>query len=77
MNCASETGSEASNVTECCARRGMRSFRNPIDGTCQRCPPSTPGNISTVIHMYIHTYVVDKCIYLANIMCLPFFRDLW
>ena len=51
MNCASETGSEASNVTECCARRGMRSFRNPIDGTCQRCPPSTPGNTSTVIHI--------------------------
>ena len=43
MNCASETGSEASDVTECCAQRGKRSFRNPNDGTCQLCP----GNVHT------------------------------
>ena len=73
MNCASETGTEASNVTECCARRNMRSFRNPIDGTCQRCP-STPGNVSTVI---IFIYVlVDKCI-LSYVCIYVLFRDLW
>lgn len=36
-NCAAETGSEAANAHECCKQRNKRSYRNPYDGTCQRC----------------------------------------
>ena len=41
MNCASETGSPATDATDCCKQRNKRSYRNPVDGTCQDCE----GNI--------------------------------
>ena len=37
MNCASETGIEARDASDCCRRPGRRSFRDPWDGTCHRC----------------------------------------
>ena len=37
MNCASETGSPATDATDCCKQRNKRSYRNPVDGTCQDC----------------------------------------
>ena len=52
MNCASETGSEASNVNDCCSQRNKRSYRNPFDGTCELCP-GTVCNAAA----YIYTYV--------------------
>ena len=47
MNCAAETGSPAKDVYECCARRNMRSYRNPLDGTCQNCSQSNVHNYNT------------------------------
>ena len=41
-NCASETGTNATTLKECCSQPNRRSFRNPITGTCQLCPP---GNV--------------------------------